>query len=537
MPENPRQFLEHFYWPILLIFLALFALAVQLAFDLRSPLLEYYDGATLYIWQYVQTYLQAGYRVSQMLPISILYADGTYSLYYRELPFPVIVIAFMQQVWPGPLGIRVVGLLTTLGSLLFMSLTVRAAYGARNSLFATLLFALTPVAGWLTSLHPMWETFGLCYSLICFWLFLRYHEHPSPARLFVLLLSCFVGSFIQWVVYFVTPILVFWMLLERRWTLRSWQTYALPAVNIVAFSLYMIHVMQVVQSPLVRETQSSLWEALMHYSGGEWGLVLREYVEAGKAMLLNSFRFHGIPLVLLAVLGFGVRLVEVMRDHRPRRERLTLADKLTLAFLAFGLAYYVVFRVIMLYNDWLVLFLTPFLALSAVQFVLWLGERLPNVRWQTLVAILSILAVAAGSYHFVSIFTSDDYPTESFRAIVTAQMAYGEEVAGVIEPGEEFAASFNIGRGDYYLYGYFHAGCVRTLDDFQELMSGPYHLSYFIMATAPTYELTCDTTGQLLRGEASEPPTVDDDLLEYLQDNYESFTSGPLTVFVLEPGA
>jgi len=329
---------------------------------------------------FAQSYSKFGYLTTKLCPVEDYGWDkpkGGFNYYVNHPPLlPLLLSLSFQLFGVHAWSARLIPAICSAGILVLVFLLGRKLATRRVALLASLFLVMTPMHAYYSRI-PDCFVLALFFSLLTFAFYLWWVERGTRGYYLGMYLSFVLGSFSDWVGYFVAPvILLHYLVFEHR--------RGRNLLFVILFSL----------APIALFATYLGWVYWVGGTGTLKGLLdqfLFRTVSAGPladqpGFTVSDFFIRGLvrstllltPVIcFLSIAGFARLVVSLFQKSFPKRSGFIL---LALGF--FGLAHNLVFSNFVYVHDYTMLFhVTPFFAIAAAIGVQYITERILLGKW------------------------------------------------------------------------------------------------------------------------------------------------------------
>lgn len=354
-------------------------------------------------------------------------------------PMLTILLSFSFKIFgESERAARLVPIMFSLLTLVLIYAITFRYFDKKTALLGAVFASLTPMFIYFGKL-PVQEVLGLPLVLLSIYLYFRFLKLPDKNRFLLLIGSLVIGNFTSWPVYYLGAIFALHYLFFGKPQHKLLIVVSFPLVCLATFMIYIFDLYLVTGNTFGGGLSGAFFQRL---NAGQLG------DPAGlKDLLILQIRwlnaFYGKILIGLAAITSLYLVFKVKRFYKEEKYQILAM------LLLVGVAHLVVFRGVAQYHDYFLIYLLPFIVISAAVGTQYCFKLFKLKRGMQIVTTILLLAlVLATTFQFTKALINSNEFKEAVDVgkYINSHTKSGDEVL-ILSP--EFKKYFE-GFPEYY---------------------------------------------------------------------------------------
>ncbi|MDO8487532.1 MAG: glycosyltransferase family 39 protein [Candidatus Curtissbacteria bacterium] len=331
----------------------------------------------------------------------------------------------------GEFQARIISVVASLGILLFVYKITEKLFAEKLGLFskpaavlAAILFVTSPMIIYFGS-NVFPEPQAIFFSLASFYFFILWLEKKRTRDFCILLITSSLSMFTVWGSYFLPPLLVlYYLIFEKKKDFKKILAFGLLPIFI--FGLFLVHLF-ILQGANFVPGLSFAFSSRLNVSLPK----SPETLSAKLFFIEESHRTIAYYSKTTILLSFGWLLLQVKAMAKGRHDKKSF---LLVTLMLWGLAYPLFFQKAADIHDYFLIYLAPFIAISASVLGLQIAGAVKSKNISRLILILLVLGLPlvqilqTKNFTYTLLTTSGNKPGMELGNLVSKNTAFPDKI-------------------------------------------------------------------------------------------------------------
>lgn len=338
----------------------------------------------------------------------------------------------------GEKAARLVPVIFSLATLILIYALTRQYFDKKTAILAAALACVTPMFIFYGKL-PVQEVLGLPLILLSIFLYFRYIKRPSRNRYLLLLGSIVIGNFTSWPAYYLGAAFALHYLFFGKPKNKYLIAISFPFLCITTFAVYIFNLYIITGNTFGGNLNGALLQRLNVQQLGQ-PASLRDLTIL-QIRWLNAY--YGKILIGISTITALSLAFKTKRFYKQEKYQLLII------LLFMGVAHIVIFRGVAQYHDYFLIYLLPFIVITAsTGIITFLNFLKLKPTALTLCAVLLVILIAISTLPFTKALINSNEFREGVEMgkYINANSQSGDQVL-ILSP--EFKKYFE-GFTEYY---------------------------------------------------------------------------------------
>jgi len=340
-----------------LLILILFFGTILLSINLNKPFIGHHDWNGAFYSNFARNFVRYGFRETKLGSVqgSDLKSPENFRYFTHYPPLLPILLSLSFKIFGiSEASARLVPLLFSLGTISLIYFLSLKFFDLATAISASVFSAVVPIMIYFGKM-PVQEVLVLPLVLLSIYFYFNFVKNPNKVNFLKLIATLFLSHLTNWPGYYVSPLFFIHFLIFSKNEKKFWIAIVFPLFSVLMFLIYIAHLFWLTGNP---------------FGGGLIDVFLFRLNLTDRPIDYTTLRFvkqqisfisayFTKPILLLTVITLIWTLIQI------KNRRINKQVQLILMLGIFGITHNVVFRNMAYIHDYMIIYILPFLTLTA----------------------------------------------------------------------------------------------------------------------------------------------------------------------------
>ncbi|MCR4324898.1 MAG: glycosyltransferase family 39 protein [Candidatus Curtissbacteria bacterium] len=448
--EIDKKRISRFLSQNYLLIVILVSASIVLSLNINKPFWGHHDWNGAWYSNFARNFLRYGLietKFGSVMNTGVVSPDGFHFFTHYPPLLPILLFLSFSTFGIHEWSARLVPLIFTLATIVAIYAIGNIFFNKRIAILAALFSTVMPIVIYFGKM-PVQETLVIAPVLLSVIAYFKFFEKPNRKNSLILVSALVFSHLINWPAYYVTPLFsAHWILFSKNKS-KKFTFLLFLAISLMMFGVHMLHTAWLTRDLIggglidVLKFRLNIGEQLMGYSH-------TKFLELQARWITVYFTR---PILFFSAIALIWIFINLIKRRFPKKTQILLMLGI------FGVTHNLVFRNMAFIHDYMIIYLWPFLALSASFGFFILVERLKiprNVVPLLIVLVLTLCIQERFDFTKALILSNGFVEGVEVGKLVNSNTKEGEQTLILSESFKEnyevFINYYSDRRIDYYL--------------------------------------------------------------------------------------